>query len=259
MHDADRGCADEHSGLQRACNRGVLPVVGHMAQQCRMRFARVSPGRLLQRCAAGHVFEMHGGRDTPRRERALSVAPPLRLRSVPPAWLAAPVVYVAPILGECGPALVRALRSRVVVVGAQGWLRRRDSDDWVTFAESAAFARPPHNVTALIMSEADHPDALGAAAALGDRGHLVVLTQGRRGGIIFAPGQAPQRYAASIAAEVDPTGAGDCFGMIFALGLACNKALPEAASLAAAAAARVVEGPELGRLGAADVVLHLAG
>jgi sugar/nucleoside kinase (ribokinase family) len=48
---------------------------------------------------------------------------------------------------------------------------------------------------------------------------------------------------------VDPTGAGDVFGLVLALSLAGGAAPTEAATLAAGAAARVVEGPGLGRLG----------
>jgi sugar/nucleoside kinase (ribokinase family) len=54
---------------------------------------------------------------------------------------------------------------------------------------------------------------------------------------------------AAPAIEVDPTGAGDVFGLVFALALARGADLATAGQRAAAAAARVVEGPGLGTLG----------
>jgi len=55
---------------------------------------------------------------------------------------------------------------------------------------------------------------------------------------------------AAPAREVDPTGAGDVFGVVLTLELAHGKPLPAAGAAAAAAAARVVEGPGLGTLAA---------
>ena len=55
---------------------------------------------------------------------------------------------------------------------------------------------------------------------------------------------------AAPAREVDPTGAGDVFGVVLTLELAAGKPLAAAGRAAAAAAARVVEGPGLGTLAA---------
>ena len=51
---------------------------------------------------------------------------------------------------------------------------------------------------------------------------------------------------------MDPTGAGDVFGISITLALARGASAPEAAAAAAKIAARVVEGPEMGNLTAAD-------
>jgi len=53
---------------------------------------------------------------------------------------------------------------------------------------------------------------------------------------------------AAPASEVDSTGAGDVFGLVFTLRLAGGADPETAAHAAAAAAARVVEGPGIGRL-----------
>jgi sugar/nucleoside kinase (ribokinase family) len=76
----------------------------------------------------------------------------------------------------------------------------------------------------------------------------VAITRGARGATLRAPAGAWE-IAAAPADEVDPTGAGDVFGVVLALGLAAGQSPPAAAAQAAQAAARVVEGPGLGRLG----------
>ena len=58
-----------------------------------------------------------------------------------------------------------------------------------------------------------------------------------RGFVMGAPAQ-----------EVDPTGAGDVFGLVFGLALASGLDAAAAGRRAALAAAWVVEGPALGRL-----------
>ncbi len=231
-------------------------VAAGPAHFARLHALGKAPGISLavQPCQASTLFEVYGsGPNQTRRERAVCTAAVLAPHSIPQTWRNAPVTYVAPVLDECPAALVDAVRSPVVVVGAQGWLRQLDAHGWVNFAEATAFLRPPRNVTAMIFSEADHPQAGTAAAALARQGILVVVTQSSAGGIIFAPRQPPQRYVAVDAVERDTTGAGDCFGVVFALALGQKISLQAAASLAARAAAKVVEGPELGTLRLADL------
>jgi len=57
---------------------------------------------------------------------------------------------------------------------------------------------------------------------------------------------------AAPAREVDATGAGDVFGVVLTLELAQGRPLAVAGRTAAAAAARVVEGPGLGTLSGSD-------
>jgi hypothetical protein len=207
-----------------------------------------------QDCRQSTLFEVYGsGPNQTRRERVIGAADPLLPQAIPAAWRAAPVTYVAPVLEECGSALVQSLQSPVVVVGAQGWLRRVDEAGWVQFAETEEFLRPPANVTAMVFSEADHPDACAAAASLAQRGILAVVTQSSAGGVVYAPHKKPLTYRATRAIERDTTGAGDCFGVVFALALSHQIPLSMAATLAARAAAKVVEGPELGTLLPQDV------
>ena len=73
------------------------------------------------------------------------------------------------------------------------------------------------------------------------------VTRGARGAMLWTARECIDVPAAP-AHEVDPTGAGDVFGVVLTLELANGKPLAAAGRAAAAAAARVVEGPGLGTL-----------
>lgn len=186
-----------------------------------------------------------------RRVIQRAVARPIRAEDIPTAWRDIPVAYVAPVAGECDRALVEGLRSRLICAGLQGWLRRPRTDGTVEPTIASEASQPPRGLTTAVFSEEDHPEAEFLAEQLGRQGLTVALTRGRRGSTVR---QGPRRWdiPAAPANEVDPTGAGDVFGISLTLALARGASAPEAASAAAAIAARVVEGPELGNLSEAD-------
>lgn len=78
-------------------------------------------------------------------------------------------------------------------------------------------------------------------------GAIVAVTRGAEGATLLAGG-ARIDVPAMPADEVDPTGAGDVFGVVFTLRLAAGDPPTVGGAAAAAAAARVVEGPGIGRL-----------
>jgi sugar/nucleoside kinase (ribokinase family) len=209
---------------------------------------RGKPGLALA-CAATPVMttfalDYDGGHRTlwlRRRARALVAA------DVPPAWSRPDVAYIGPVAGECDRALVASLGARFVGVGLQGWLRRADADGRVGPALAPEALEPPP-VGAAILSEEDHPDAEAVAERFAAAGATVAITRGARGATILAAGGVRTEIPAAPAHEVDPTGAGDVFGVVLTLRLAAGASPSEAGAAAARAAARVVEGPELGRL-----------
>ena len=173
-------------------------------------------------------------------------ARPLRVDDIPPGWRDAAVTYVGPVAGECDRALLAALGARFIAAGLQGWLRRAGDGAEIEPALAPEAVAPP-SLDAAILSELDHPDAAALAARFAAAGARVAITRGARGATIL-DGDARLDIPASPAVEVDPTGAGDVFGVVFALELARGAPPKDAAVAAAAAAARVVEGPGLGRL-----------
>ena len=183
-----------------------------------------------------------------RRARALA------LDDIPAGWRRPRIAYVGAVAGECDTAFVTGLSAAFVGAGLQGWLRRTDDDGRVHPVRSLKDApflrdRPPLNVA--VGSEEDHAAVEDVVAVFARRGAFWAITRGARGATI---GTGAERIdvPAAAAHEVDPTGAGDVFGVVLTLELAYGKPLLAAGRSAAAAAARVVEGPGLGTLPASQ-------
>lgn len=152
-------------------------------------------------------------------------APLLALSDIPPEWLDASIVLLAPLAQEVPPDLIRALaRSPGSLLAAtpQGWLRRWDADGriWPTPWEQAEELLPLLDV--LILSHDDLlPFASNQRAAtemlLADwsrRVPLLLATDGGAGAVLFERGK-KRHFPAYRAVEVDPTGAGDVFAAAF--------------------------------------------
>jgi hypothetical protein len=182
-----------------------------------------------------------------RRVRLLRRAPDLDAQHIPAAWRSIPFAYVAPVCGECRRSLVDSLNAGSIVAGAQGWLRATSPSGEMIPKIADEAARPPRRLAALVLSELDHPDAEQIAERWAKRTPMVAITRGEHGATLLAGGRRIQ-IPAEPAEEVDPTGAGDVFTLVLGLALHCGAEAREAGQVAACAAARVVEGPGLGRL-----------
>jgi 1D-myo-inositol 3-kinase len=158
------------------------------------------------------------------RRRARSLAPD----DVPAALHGAPVAYVGP---------------RFVGAGLQGWLRRARPDGEIEPALSPE-ARHPPPIQVAVVSEQDHPDVdrIAARFVAAGPGIIVAITRGARGATLLTRSGTIDIPAAP-AREVDPTGAGDVFGVVLTLHLAAGALPAHAAAAAAQAAAHLVEAP----------------
>lgn len=200
----------------------------------------VSPSEVMTTFA----LDYHG----PRRRLLLRAsARPVTLDDVPPAWRSPRAVYAGGVFGECPRALVDGFAGAHVIAAVQGWLRRRAEDGSIEPALADEALAPPASVCSAVLSEEDHPQAEEIAARFAARGTFVALTRGAKGATILH-GDERLEIPAAPAQEVDPTGAGDVFGLVFGLALASGHSAAEAGRRAALAAARVVEGPGLGHL-----------
>jgi len=177
-------------------------------------------------------------------------ARPLVPDDIPRHWRRPRVAYVGPVAGECDLPFTQSLGAGFLGAGIQGWLRRTGEDGRVepaSLPETTEAPTPPP-FDAAIVSEEDHPEAEGAARRLA---RAVAITRGARGARLIAPTESLEIPAAP-AREVDPTGAGDVFVVGLTLELGRGRPLAVAGRTAAAAAARVVEGPGLGTLSGSD-------
>lgn len=186
-----------------------------------------------------------------RRVILLERARPMRADDVPAAWRNTAMAYVANVAGECDRALIEGLEAKLICAELQGWLRRPGPDGVTAPMVAPEITTPPRGLGAAVFSEEDHPDSESLARHLAQSGLTVALTRSSRGATILQ-GDESWNVPATPAVEVDPTGAGDVFGIGLTVSLARGATAPEAARAAAAIAARVVEGPGLGNLTAAD-------
>jgi 1D-myo-inositol 3-kinase len=182
-----------------------------------------------------------------RQLSLLERARPLTWQDIPPAWRAPAVVYVGPVAGECSEALLEQLGDAFGIGCIQGWLRDPVVGRRVRPRRLAEACRVPSALRAVCFSASDHPGASAIAHELAAAGVPVAVTRGRRGARV-AWGRQEAVVPAAPASQVDPTGAGDVFALIFGLSLWAGFDPLESARRAALGAARVVEGPGLGRL-----------
>jgi len=191
-----------------------------------------------------------------RRELSLvSRAPDLTPEDIPEAARKIPLAYIAPVIGECGRAIIDSLDSMKIVIGAQGWLRQVN-DRGVIVPHLLPEAKTLPGVHVIVFSEQDFPDAESIASRFSRSVEVVALTRGAKGVTLLAEGEKIEIPAAQIRKEIDSTGAGDVFGVIFGIELHAGKDIVDAARIAMWAAARVVEGPGMGNLSRALANQH---
>jgi len=183
-----------------------------------------------------------------RRELSLvSRAPDLTPEDIPEAARKIPLAYIAPVIGECGRAVIDSLDGMKIVIGAQGWLRQvNDRGVIVPYLLPEANILP--DVHVIVFSEEDFPNAELIAGRFSRSVEIVALTRGAKGVTLLSKGEKIDLPASRICKEIDPTGAGDVFGVIFGIELYAGKDIVSAARTAMWAAARVVEGPGIGNL-----------
>ena len=184
-----------------------------------------------------------GARTQVLSARAADVA----LSLVPEEWRNPDVLLLGGVAAEIPGRAAEAFEAEVVGANAQGWVRAFGPGGEVTPCE---WARPDESlagVHALFLSEHDIPGALRRSRDFLTYVPMIAVTSGWRG-LSLVTRDGVEQVPGFPRTEVDPTGAGDVFGVVLLLGLAHGLLPRDAAMLAADAAACVVEGPGLGRL-----------
>lgn len=181
--------------------------------------------------------------DGVRIQRALAQAPPVAPSQLPAGWERAPVIFVAPVMGEVDLKSWRAAVSpRVLGIGVQGWIKEATSDGSVVPKPWQVEQELLRGVDAACISEDDYaqqPDLLERLLAAV---RVVAFTHGKKGCDVYVQGQLSARVGIFPTSESDPTGAGDVFSSAFFLSLGRGLSPADAARAGAAAASIIVEG-----------------
>ena len=153
--------------------------------------------------------------DNGRTQFLLGRAADLLPVHVPPEWSSAPIVHLAPLAQEIDPSMLSAFPGSMMLITPQGWMRGWDKDGKVfpvgwEYAE-AAFARAD-----VVVFSTDDVPVPALVAEYARQAKLMVVTENRRGCLVYEKGKAPWRsHAYRPAREIDPTGAGDVFAASF--------------------------------------------
>lgn len=236
-----------HSGVAAVAagsDAAFLTIAGDEPEAREGLAALAALGSVLHQTSRSTITYRHADRDG-RRELTLDaaagpIAPDVALESAPRMAL------LAPIADELPAATIEPLRDRLgastIVFLIQGWLRRLDvgapvvpiplsavaGELWASFSQADAVVLSTEDL-------AEHPDdpfaqARALRARLGPR-PVVVLTLGVQGYLLDDPAAAEIMAAVPrrVVAGVNTVGAGDTFGVVFAIHLARGAAPADAA------------------------------
>jgi 1D-myo-inositol 3-kinase len=174
-----------------------------------------------------------------RRQRVQAAGAALKLADIPEQWLDAPVVLLTPVFHDVDPQLPKRLGGRRLLgIGAQGWLRRREGE---MVHPGVVESRPQWLAGDVVFVSEEDVTEPEAVAVWQRNVPLIVLTRGGSGCTIWdASGR--HDYAPVAIDEVDPTGAGDVFAVAFLHKYHEGSRIGDAARFAAAAAALAIRG-----------------
>jgi sugar/nucleoside kinase (ribokinase family) len=162
---------------------------------------------------------------------------------IPPDWLQASIVHLAPVDMEFDPAMIQTFSNSKIGITPQGWLRSWDETGKIGYKSWQPDAAVLSKAAVLVISEEDIPPEESLCPY---REHVPILvqTRGRQGCTVFQ-GEAQYDFPAPAVQEVNPTGAGDIFATAFMIRLHQTNSIPEAAVFANEIAALSVTGKTL--------------
>ncbi|PWT75723.1 MAG: hypothetical protein C5B60_04970 [Chloroflexi bacterium] len=209
-----------------------------------------------------------------RRQYLRGRAATISLDVVPDSWRAAPMILLAPLIGEVKPELAAGLsRSKSALLAAtpQGWLRRTDSigrvspapfklaEQILPFLQAMILSYedlvPASDLTAGSISSAGMQQAHASVSDWARTVPLLVVTRGAAGALLFQAEHQPRAFPGYPAHEVDPTGAGDVFAGAFMVQLYRTGNPDDAMDFANRVAACSIEGPGMGSIPTYEEVL----
>ncbi|OGO05639.1 MAG: hypothetical protein A2Y73_05605 [Chloroflexi bacterium RBG_13_56_8] len=175
-----------------------------------------------------------------RRQRIYMVADSLTQCDIPQGWEDAPIVHLAPVAREVTPTVAEVFPHAFLGVTPQGWLRSWDGQGRVSFCEWDEAKQVLATADAVVLSLEDLGGRRDVLESYVRMGHILVLTVGKEGAIVYCRGQ-EERVPAFDVVERDPTGAGDVFAAAYFIRLHETGDAIESARYANCAASFVVE------------------
>lgn len=186
-------------------------------------------------------FENIYKKDSVRQQFSIAQAEPIRPEAIPDDFKECDILHLAPVLGEIDIKWwVSLVKSKLVAIGLQGWLRRIDNSKLVLPKMSDLSDEEFKALHLICLSEED----IQGQSELLDRiikfVPTVAFTHGENGYDIYKDG-IKNTYGVFKTVEVDPTGAGDVFASGFFHGIASGKSEMEAGYLGAGLASVIIE------------------
>ncbi len=177
---------------------------------------------------------------TGRQQTIQAFANTIRMNDVPRDWERAKIVHLGPIAGEIETNVIKVFSNSLVGLTPQGWFRQWDEQGRVFPGDWSDMEAVLPLAGAIILSMEDIPSS-STLNRVRELSRLVVLTERSSGCTVFMRDESRQ-FAAPVAEEVNPTGAGDIFATAFFVRLHQTKGNPwEAAVFANKIAACSVE------------------
>jgi sugar/nucleoside kinase (ribokinase family) len=141
---------------------------------------------------------------TGRVQYVRGVAAPIGAAEVPPHFLGAPLVHLAPIAGEIDPQIAHTFKNSTVLLTLQGWLRR--------WAADGRWFDPDvlKSINIVVFSEEDIVESPQLETEFAGAVEHLFVTRAEKGGTYYHWGN-PFHYITPQVELVNPTGAGDVF------------------------------------------------
>jgi len=133
---------------------------------------------------------------------------------IPPAWMNAQLVHVAPLISEFSSDMLRIFQSSFIGLTPQGLMREWDSAGRISALPWEAASEFIRVADAVVVSIEDFNMDEQAAEAMARQCSVMVLTMGPDGARVWADGEV-RSMPAPTANELDATGAGDIFAPVF--------------------------------------------
>jgi sugar/nucleoside kinase (ribokinase family) len=169
------------------------------------------------------------------------MAGPLAVGAFPSEWKTAEIVYLCPVLHEVSLQTGTVVPEALLGVAPQGWMRTWDGEGRIRARRWEGFQSLLSSARFLIASEKDIEGNEDLVDEFRSLTPIVVITRADQGCAIYLPEKTIE-MGAYPAREMDPTGAGDCFGAAFMVRFRETGDVLESARFASCVGSFVVEG-----------------